>query len=190
MFISSVLICRSPSSYDHACNKCCWYCKSRCCHCLAFASFDLNVKCATGSIRKFCSKTCRSVYVDSTCKDPMILDTKSKHPLLLSFEHTLLCKTGDYSRADIAIYCNSDDSKGFSKGMPYVVYHHDTMIEQHFLEYFIHEDCSFSCMLPYYRSKEFPSDMLYVEKFVRKILKEKLLQMEIKDLKFLMNLIV
>lgn len=114
----------------------------------------------------------------------MILDLKSKHQLLLSFEHALLCKTGDYSRADIAIYC----SKDFLKGKPYIVYHHDTMIEQHLLEYFIHEDCSFSHMLPYYHSKEFPSDMLYVEKFVRKILKEKLLEMEIEDLKSLMNL--
>ena len=119
----------------------------------------------------------------------MILDLKSKHPLLFSFEHTLLRKTGDYSRADIAIYYSSDGSKDFLKGMPYVVYHHDTMIEQHFLEYYIHEDCSFNHMLPYYHSKEFPLDMLYVEKFVQKILKEKLFQVEIEDIKSLINLV-
>ena len=147
------------------------------------------MKCATGSIRKFCSKACRNIYFDSTCKDPMVLDLKSKHPLLLSFEHTLLCKTGDYSRADVAIYCSNDGSKDFSKGKPYIVYHHDTMIEQHFLEYFINEDCFFSHMLPYYHTKELPSNMLYVERFVWKILKEKLLQLEIDDLKSLLNLV-
>ena len=147
------------------------------------------MKCTSGSIRKFCSKACRNVYFDSTCKDPMILDLKSKHPLLLSFERTLLCKTGDYSRADVAIYYSNDNSKDFSEGIPYVVYHHDTMIEQHFLEYFINEDCSFSHMLPYYHSEKFPSDMVYIEKFVQKILKEKLLQLEIDGLKSLINLV-
>ena len=146
------------------------------------------MKCAAGSIRKFCGEACRNVYFDNTCKDPMILDLESNHPLLLSIEVTLLRKTGDYSRADIAIYCG-DGSNNFSKGAPYVVYHHDTIIEQHFLEYFINEDCSFSHMLPYYNSKECPSDMVYAEQFVLKILKKKLLEMGIEDLKSLVNFV-
>lgn len=180
-------LCRSPSSYDHVCNKRCWFCKSRCNHCLAPASYDLNMKSATGSIRKFCSDACRKVYFDGTCKDSVILDLESSHPLLLSLEVTLLCKTGDYSRADIAIYC-SDGSKDICKGVPYVVYYHTTITEQHFLEYFINEDCSFSCMLPYFNSKECPKDVAYAEKFVLTILKEKMLELGIKDLTSLINL--
>lgn len=118
----------------------------------------------------------------------MILDLESNHPLLLSLEVTLVRKSGDYSRAEIAIYCG-DGNKGFSKGVPYVVYHHDSIIEQHFLEYFINEDCSFSHMLPYYDSLECPSHMEYAEKFVVTILKEKLLEMGIEDLKCLINFV-
>lgn len=177
---------RSPS-YDHACNKRCWYCESRCNHCLAPASFDLNMKCAAGSIIKFCSDTCRNMYFDSSCKDPVVLDLESSHPLLLSLDVTLPCKTGDHSRFDIAIY-SGDGSKNIPKGAPYVLYRDATITKQHFIEYFIHEDCSFSHMLPYFSSKECPTDMAYVKKFVQTILKEKMSELGIKDLMSLINL--
>ena len=178
---------RSPLSYDHACNKRCWYCQSRCNHCLSPASFDLNMKCATGSFIKFCSDTCRNVYFDKSCKDPVMLDLECSHPLLISLDVTLPCKTGDYSRFDIAIYCG-DGSKNISKGVPYVVYQDATTTKQHFMEYVINEDGSFIHMLPYFSSRECPKDMEYIHKFVQTILNDKMSEIGIKDLRSLLNL--
>lgn len=55
----------------------------------------------------------------------------------------------------------------------YVVYHHSTAVDRHFLEYFIGENCSFSHMLHYYRNQEYPQ-MKYAIDFVEVLITEKL----------------
>lgn len=168
-------------SYDHVCAKRCWYCKLRCNTCLAQASIDIHSKTLEGRTQRFCSEVCQSVYFSSTSKEDTILDVldvSSHQLLLLSFDVTLPRPTGDYSRADVSVYvCKNTESDAFPDGTLYVVYQHATIVDQHFLEFFIHEDCSFSHMLHYYREKQYP-DMKYAIDFCMTILKEKLHELD------------
>jgi hypothetical protein len=117
------------------------------------------------------------MYFSSTIREDIVLDvfdSHSKHLLLLSFETTLPCEAGDYSRANISVYVTKDANLDtFPDKSLYVVYHHSTTIDQHFLEYFIHDDCSFSHMLPYYGSKKYP-EMKYAFDFAERLITEKL----------------
>ena len=141
--------------------------------------------------KRFCSETCHNVYFSNTTKEPIALDLDSSagHPLLLSFDIVLPRPTGDYSRAEISVYMGNG-TEAFPKESLYVVYHHSTSVDQQFLEYFIHEDCSFSHMLHYYGSKECPAEMHYAVKFAKTILTEKLQELGIENLKVLVNFIL
>ena len=165
----------SDSSYDHVCAERCWYCALRCSTCLSQASVDMNTT-LEGRTQRFCSKVCQDVYFSDTAKEDIVLDVfdSPHHLLLLSFDTTLPRKSGDYSQADISVYlCKNTGSEAFPDDSLYLVYHHTTLVEQHFLEYFIKDDCSFSHMLHYYREKECP-DMKYAIDFAAKLLSEKL----------------
>lgn len=168
---------RHTITYDHVCGERCWYCELRCNTCLSQASMDLSRKTSEGRSQRFCSKTCENVYSSRVTKEDTVLDvfdSPSKHLLLLSFDTTLPCKTGNYSRAEISVYVSKDaESDGFPLKSLFVVYHHSTAIDQHFLEYFIHDDCSFSHMLHYYGSKEY-SEMRYAIDFAEQLITEKL----------------
>lgn len=164
--------CRHTTTYDRVCGEPCWYCRLRCNTCLLQSSTVLS-KTFEGRPQRFCSDTCQNVYLSSTTKEDTVLDvldSQSKHILLLSFDATLPRPTGSHSRADISVYLSKDAE---STSPLYVVYHHSTTIDQHFLEYFIHEDCSFSHMLHYYQSKEYP-EMKYAVDFVKLLVSKKL----------------
>ena len=188
-----VSYCYRPTiSYDRVCTKRCWYCKLGCSTCLSQAPIDMSSKSAGGSTQRFCNKTCRNVYFSDTTKEATVLDlfgSPAEHLLLLSFDITLPRSTEGYSRADISVYVsNGTESHAFPKGSLHIVYHHATVIDQHFLEYFIHEDCSFSHMLHYYRSKEYP-EMKYAVDFVKQVLTKKLQELGIEDLKVLVDFV-
>ena len=166
----------SNFSYDHVCAKRCWYCTLRCNTCLSQTSVDLNTK-LEGRTQRFCSKVCQDVYYSATSKEDVVLDafdSLSHHLLLLSFDITLPRKSGDYSRADVSVYlCKNTGLDVFPEDSLYLVYHHTTVVDQHFLEYFIQDDGSFSHMLHYYREKEYP-EMMYAVDFAATVLSEKL----------------
>lgn len=166
----------TPNSYDHVCAKRCWYCKLRCNTCLSQASVGMSSRNA-GRTQRFCSEVCQSVYFSNKPKEETLLDvfnTSSQHLLLLSFDIKLPRPLGDYSRADVSVYvCKYAEQDSFPDDSLYVVYHHATAVDQHFLEYFIHDDCSFSHMLHYYGVKDYP-DMKYAINFASEILAEKL----------------
>lgn len=172
---------RHTITYDHVCGKLCWYCKLRCNTCLSQASPDLSSKTQEGRTQRFCSKTCQNVYLSSVAKDDIILDvfdSQFNHLLLLSFDTTLPLSTGGFSRVDISVYMSKDsESDVFPNKSLYVVYHHSTIVEQHFLEYFIFYDCSFSHMLHYYKSKEYP-EMKYAIDFAKQLIAEKLKELD------------
>lgn len=67
------------------------------------------------------------------------------------------------------------------------MYHHNAVKEQHFLEYFIQSDGSFSHMLHYYRLKEYLEMKKFV-KFAEHILVEKLQELGI-DLNELLDFV-
>lgn len=89
---------------------------------------------------------------------------------------------------DISVYLSREaESQHFPKGSLYIVYQHATTIDQHFLEYFVHKDSSFSHMLHYYKSREYP-DRNYGIHFTKQILTEKLQELGIDDLNVLADL--
>ncbi len=160
------------------CDERCWYCELRCNTCLAQTSMDLNSKTVEGRMQRFCNKTCQNVYLSCETGEDTVLDvfdSPSKHLLLLSFDTTLPCKTGDYCRVEISIYITkcATESEFFPDKSLFVVYHHSTAIKQHFLEYFIRNDCSFGHMLHYYGSREYP-EIRYAINLAEQLITEKI----------------
>ena len=143
-----------------------------------------------GHTLRFCGGSCQNVYLSNTPKEETVLDVfgSSSHLLLLSFDTTLPLHIGGYSRADISVYvCKNAESDAFPDKALYIVYHHATARSQTFLEYFIHEDCSFSHMLHYYESKDYP-DMKYAIDFAAIVLTKKLQELGT-DLKMLVEFV-
>ena len=155
----------------------------RCNHCLAPASFSYNTELPGVPKMKFCSSTCQSVYFTNTPHQLVPESSNdSPHQFVLKSDISLPLRTGGYSFSNMAVY-RGDGSKPFPRRAFYVVYRHRTPFQQHFMEYFLLDDCSFSHPLPYY-SEEHRLEMLVMNdiQLIQLVLQKDLEKFKVKNL--------
>lgn len=138
---------------------------------------------------KFCSSACQSFYLTNTPHQVPEPSKDSPHQFLLKSDISLPLRTGGYSRSNMAVYLG-DGSKPFPRRAFYVVYRHRTPFQQHFMEYFLLDDCSFSHPLPYY-SEENRLEMLLMNdiQLIQLVLQEELKKFKVKSLTELSNVL-